>query len=217
MPQNSQIKTAVLIFAYSPSEEMLHKAIPKADDLYGELTEHTIKTVEKSGLSYFHFTEHEQKGSSFGERFTTAIQAVFDLGFKNVITIGNDSPQLKASQLINASRHLDKREFVLGPSMDGGFYLMGIHKSQFDATKFQDLPWQTTKTAAALLLLIQENNTPVVKLETLIDLDCVSDLKNFLLYSSKVPYVLTELVLCIIYGKILKFFRYPDVHLNLLI
>ena len=192
MPQKSKMTTAVLVFANSPSTEMFRKPIPNAENLYHELTEQVIQTVEKSGLSYFHFTEHEQIGSSFGERFTNAIQAVFDHGFDNVITIGNDSPQLKASHIRSASLHLDRREFVLGPSTDGGFYLMGIQRTQFNATKFKNLPWQTNRTAAALLGLIQETNPKVVRLETLTDVDCISDLKQLLKLPLSIPNAIME-------------------------
>lgn len=198
MPSISHMTTAVLVFAYSPSEEVLHKPIPKADALYYELTAKTLQTVEKSGLSYFHFTEHEQRGSNFGERFTNAIQTVFDHGFDKVITIGNDSPQLKAAQIKSASIHLDKGEFVLGPSTDGGFYLMGIHKSHFDASKFMDLPWQTHRTATAVLQLILQNNVSIARLETLSDLDCISDLKNSLKYNSSLPHIFIDLILSIL-------------------
>ncbi|MFT6930414.1 MAG: glycosyltransferase A (GT-A) superfamily protein (DUF2064 family) [Sediminicola sp.] len=190
--------TAVLVFAYSPSEEVRHKPIPKANALYYELTAKTLQTVEKSGLSYFLFTEHEQTGSNFGERFTNAIQAVFDHGFDKVITIGNDTPELKASQIKSASIHLDKGEFVLGPSTDGGFYLMGIHKSHFDASKLMDIPWQTNRTATAVLNLVQQNNISVARLETLSDLDCISDLKNFIKYNSSLPPVFIDLILSIL-------------------
>lgn len=190
--------TAVLVFAYSPLEEMLHKQIPKGDPFFNELTAHTLKTVEKSGLSYFHFTEHEQRGSNFGERFTNAIQAIFDHGFDKVITMGNDTPELKASQIINAAVHLDQQEFVLGQSTDGGFYLMGIHKTQFDADKFLEIPWQTNRTAAAVLHLIKENNTPIVTLESLSDLDCISDVLYFLNSNSKISTELRALLHSII-------------------
>ena len=184
--------TAVLVFANSPSAETLHKPIHNAENLYHELTGQVIQTVEKSGLPYFHFTEHEQTGFNFGERFTNAIQAVFDHGFDNVITIGNDSPQLKASHIKSASLHLNKQEFVLGPSTDGGFYLMGIQRTQFNATKFKNLPWQTNRTATTLLGLIQETNPKVVRLETLTDVDCISDLKQLLNLFHSIPNAIME-------------------------
>ena len=198
MPPKSLLSTAVLVFAYSPSEEMAHKHIPKAGALYTELTEQTLRKIDKSGLSYFHFTEHEQSGSTFGERFSNAIQFVFDHGFDNVITIGNDTPLLTASHIQRASICLDRGEFVMGPSTDGGFYLMGLHKSQFHVDKFKNLPWQTNRTATAVLTVIRENKTKIVQLEILSDIDGIEDLKNILKFKSKLTPQLAALIIFII-------------------
>lgn len=198
MSPNSDLSTAVLVFAYSPSEEMAHKHIPKAGALYAELTEQTLRKVDNAGLSYFHFTEHEQKGCTFGERFSNAIQVAFDHGFDKVITIGNDTPLLTASHIKAAALCLNRDEFVMGPFTDGGFYLMGLHKSQFHADKFKNLPWQTNRTAAALLTLIRENDTKIVQLEILSDIDGIADLKNILKFKSKLTPQLGALILSIL-------------------
>ncbi|MEJ1221518.1 DUF2064 domain-containing protein [Sediminicola sp. 1XM1-17] len=216
MPPKAHLSTAVLVFALSPSEEMLHKPIPKAAELYTELTKNTIHTVEKSGLSYFHVTENEQIGATFGERFTNAIQSVFDHGYENIITIGNDSPLLQVEQIKSASLHLANRQSVMGRCADGGFYLMGIHKSQFDAIEFKKIPWQTNRTAAAVLNLIQENNKAIVQLVTLTDIDCVQDLKDIIKLQSQVSDRLIQLMLYIIgfhsYHIEYKQYEYSEVH-----
>jgi len=59
-----------------------------------------------------------------------------------VITIGNDTPILKSHHIVEASRQLESKNVVLGPSLDGGFYLLGIHKTHFNREQFIDLPWQ---------------------------------------------------------------------------
>ena len=135
-------RTAILIFANSSKEEMKYKAIPKGNILFDVLTEHTLNTARKTGLPYFLMSEKEQIGSSFGERFVNAISSIFELDFDMVITIGNDTPQLKSSDIVRASKLLGAKKSVLGPSRDGGFYLMGIHKSQFDAKTFRECTCQ---------------------------------------------------------------------------
>ena len=73
-------KTAILIFANSAKEEA--NANPLQIVLFFEtLTNETINKVKQTGLPYFHFTEKQQIGNSFGARFTNAIQSVFDKGF----------------------------------------------------------------------------------------------------------------------------------------
>ena len=181
MPETLKIyTTAILVFANSSEEELKHKAIPMGSVLFQGLTEHAISTAKKTGLPYFLITEKGQYGSSFGERFVNAIKSIFDKGFDNVITIGNDTPQLKVSDILKASGYLSANKFVLGPSRDGGFYLMGLHKSQFDARAFVELPWKTNTLAKKITSVIESSNVHVIQLRILLDLDTNADLKRIL-------------------------------------
>jgi len=144
------------------------------------LNERVLKTVEKSGLDYFHFTEHEQSGNGFGNRFSNAIQRVFKKGYQQVICIGNDTPQLQGAHIRTAVDSLNQGIAINGPSLDGGFYLMGIHASQFDAKCFESLPWQTGKLASSYLQLLHNGNVQVGSLEHLIDLDSLGDVEQLL-------------------------------------
>ncbi|RAJ14142.1 TIGR04282 family arsenosugar biosynthesis glycosyltransferase [Arenibacter echinorum] len=172
--------TAILIFANSSKEELKYKTIPKGSILFDGLTEHALNTARKTGLPYFLISEKEQNGNSFGERFVNAISSIFAMDFDNVITIGNDTPQLKASDLGKASRLIGATKFVLGPSKDGGFYLMGLHKSQFDASAFSELPWKTNTLTTKIAALIAASNIDVIQLRVLLDLDTNADLKRIL-------------------------------------
>ncbi len=130
-------KTAILVFARSSKEETVHKSIYNGAQLFDSLTDYTLEIASKTHLPYFHFSEEQQIGDTFGERFINAIQAVFEKGYEQVITIGNDTPQLKVSHIIEAEKQLSSNKSVLGPSADSGFYLMGLHKSQFDHYAFR--------------------------------------------------------------------------------
>ncbi len=169
-------KTAILVFALSSKEEQKHKNINNGDNLFNALSEHSLKIVAKTGIPYFHYTEKEQEGDTFGERFTNAIQSVFNRGYKQIITIGNDSPQLKASHIKKAAMHLANDTSVLGPSADGGFYLMGLHRDNFDARKFKDLPWQTSNLGNELKKEFSTTQNSLVQLDRLFDIDNSQDL-----------------------------------------
>ncbi|SDS24508.1 DUF2064 domain-containing protein [Gramella sp. MAR_2010_147] len=171
--------SAVLIFANSAQKEILKKGI-LSPELFDKLNEQVLKTVKKSGLEYFLITENEQKGNSFGERFSNAIQEIFDKGYDHVISIGNDTPQLTSAHLKQASELLLDHKIVLGPSMDGGFYLMGIHKSLFRRTQFLKLPWQTTSLVKCVKRLIQKSGVASYRLEKLQDIDHAEDLNSLL-------------------------------------
>ena len=173
-------KTAILIFANSSTEELKYKAISKGNVLFDSLTEHALNTVKKTGLPFYLLTEKEQYGSSFGERFVNAINFVYEKGFESVITIGNDTPHLKSNDILRASQSVNAKKFVLGPSTDGGFYLMGLHRSQFHEGDFRHLPWQTNSLSKKITGLIEAQNIQVIRFHILQDLDSPSDLKKVL-------------------------------------
>jgi len=170
-------QTAVLIFANSSQGEGKFKSFAKGDAFVEELNENILQTVKKSKLPYYLYTEKEQVGKSFGERFSNAIQAVFEKGFDSVITVGNDTPQLRKHHILQAAKEIDKNKCVVGPSIDGGFYLMGLSKKQFSQISFLDLPWQTKSLEKTISLQIAATQTEVIKLDTLLDVDSTSDLK----------------------------------------
>lgn len=169
-------KTAILIFANSPEEEAVQKPFYKSVDLFQELNFRTLQMVRKTGIPFFHFTEKEQTGNSFGERYVNAIETVFKKGFENIITIGADTPQLHEKHLLEAVEKLKTTPLVMGPSTDGGYYLLGLSKSLFKRTIFLNLPWQTPQLRISFLKNVLPQVMEVTFLETFIDIDHVSDI-----------------------------------------
>ena len=180
-------KTAILIFAQSANEELKHKAIYKGKRLFKNLNEQILTTVKSTGLPYFLYTEAQQYGATFAERFTNAVSEVYAKGYDAVITIGNDSPQLQKKHLLQAQKSLLQKNFVLGPSTDGGFYLMGLRKSLFNREVFLKLPWQTNRLNNSLLAYIKTKEVAVTTLSTLFDIDTVNDLKAIINHSFLLP------------------------------
>lgn len=173
-------KTAILIFANSAKFEATQKPFQSSEALFHALNMHTVKIVEKSGLPYFLSSEKNQIGSSFGERFTNAIQSVYDKGYENVVTIGNDTPHLQTNHILKAVHQLQQNDIVLGPSKDGGFYLMGLKKSHFNVETFLKLPWQTSALSRNISRLTSSQNINLSYLETLSDIDTISDVKTII-------------------------------------
>lgn len=192
-------KTAILIFANSIHEELQNKSITGGKVLFSELTKKTITTVKHTELPFFIYTEKEQHGLTFGERFVNAIQDVYNKGYDNVITIGNDTPHLSKHHLIESVKQLENNTFVLGPSLDGGFYLMGLHKSQFNIDLFLKLPWQSRKLSTCISRLIKTAKIKMVTLEVLIDIDDINDIKSishfFKKFSKKLNKIIQNLLL----------------------
>ncbi|MHA7056389.1 TIGR04282 family arsenosugar biosynthesis glycosyltransferase [Aquimarina sp. M1] len=196
-----KVKTAILVFVNSSKEELLHKPIIGGERLFTELTKKTLKVVKKAGLPYFVFTEKDQQGKTFGERFVHAIESTYGLGFENIITIGNDTPHLKKHHLLESAIQLENRKFVLGPSLDGGFYLMGLHKSQFNRSAFLNLPWQSKELAKNISNLIKTAKIEIAQLETLRDIDCINDLKTIAKLAFAFSTILKKIIYRIIHPK----------------
>lgn len=173
-------KTAILIFANSAKQEALSKPFKSSVELFDALHHQTMQKVKNTGVPFIIYSEKEQVGTSFGERFTNAIQSVFNKGYTQIITIGNDTPHLQSRQIIQAIEQLKTNNIVLGPSLDGGFYLMGLRKSQFNRNTFLNLPWQTSRLTRSISRLITAKKIRLVMLEVLSDIDSLADVKSIL-------------------------------------
>ncbi|WP_158844760.1 DUF2064 domain-containing protein [Algibacter sp. L1A34] len=173
-------KIAILIFANSAEKEMVSKPLPSPSSLFEALNLQTINIAKKTGLPYFHLSENQQIGVNFGERFTNAIQSVYNKGYDTVITIGNDTPHLTAKHILKTAEKLKHHHVVLGPSTDGGFYLMGLKKDLFNPDVFLKLPWQTTNLNRNISKVLASETTQIHYLEVLTDIDNASDIERVL-------------------------------------
>lgn len=71
-----------------------------------------------------------QKGKDLGERMYKAIRKVMDLGYESVVLTGADLPLLTQEHLESGFGALEEKDVVLGPTPDGGYYLIGMNKPQ---------------------------------------------------------------------------------------
>lgn len=186
--------TAILIFAHSALEEVKNKHFKKGLELFSTLNATVIKTVKKTGLPYFIITQKEQTGNTFGERFTHAIDSVFKKGYSNIITIGNDCPELKTQQLQQAALHLQESKTSIGPTLDGGFYLLAFNKKQFDKKAFSQLPWQKASLRKELLKVLKSKNAIISNFCFFNDIDSQKDINYYLSDKNKInPEILSLL------------------------
>ncbi len=80
-----------------------------------------------------------QEGKDLGERMFNAINLLFKKGYKKVILIGSDSPDLPAVYIKDAFERLNFFKLVIGPSEDGGYYLIGMTEPM--EFLFKNIPW----------------------------------------------------------------------------
>jgi glycosyltransferase A (GT-A) superfamily protein (DUF2064 family) len=181
----NQKETALLVFSLSREKEIERKAIfygyhKKGNrTLFHLLIRQTEKLALQSGIDVFWIDEHQQTGPDFASRFTNAYQRLFDEGYENVVSIGNDCPDLSMELLRTAINSLQCKSMVLGPSSDGGVYLLGINKTVFDKDSFHRLPWQTDALQQGLETYGQNQDIEVEWLQELNDIDSFKDLQDY--------------------------------------
>ncbi len=121
-----------------------------------------------------------QAGSAFGERFQGALQAAFEGSAGPVVLVGSDIPGIDGSVVRQALEALEGEatRVVIGPSPDGGFYLLAASRPLGDT--LASVRWcgrETLRTLRAALLLA---GRPVTLLAPLADLDRPADLDRWL-------------------------------------
>lgn len=120
------------------------------------------------------FSKHIQDGDDLGERMMNAFKKVFDLGCKNVCLIGSDCYELQTEILQEAFEKLHKSQIVIGPSADGGYYLLGMNKLHPDL--FADKDWGTSTILKDTIETINKLGLTFSQLAELNDIDTEDDL-----------------------------------------
>jgi uncharacterized protein len=123
------------------------------------------------------FTCFAQQGQSLDQRMTHAFQHLFASGFENIILIGSDLPTLPMKCFQQAYACLEKSaEVVLGPSADGGYYLIGMNR--MIATIFDDIEWSSDDVLCQTIHKLDNLNLKYELLSEWYDIDTAKDLER---------------------------------------
>ena len=117
-----------------------------------------------------------QEGQGLGERLEHAFVHAYSLGFDRVIVIGSDSPDLPTSLLDRALGSLQSHDAVIGPSDDGGYYLIGFHVDTFCPSVFRDIEWSTEQVFDQTLRHLNQSEVDIQRLPQWQDVDTGPDL-----------------------------------------
>lgn len=115
-----------------------------------------------------------QSGGDLGERMASAIQSALAGGFGRAAILGSDLPGLPIEYLKRAFDALDEAEVVLGPSDDGGYYLIGARRLHPEL--FQKIPWGTDRVLALTRKRLKERSVSHALLPSWYDVDTPADL-----------------------------------------
>jgi uncharacterized protein len=124
------------------------------------------------------FTLVCQKGEDLGKRMYNAFSNLYKDKDEKIILIGTDIPDLSSSLIKETFKYLENYETVIGPSSDGGYYLIGLAKLNKDI--FSGVPWSTDKVLEITLKKLEEVNSSYKLLPELIDIDSEDDIVKWL-------------------------------------
>ncbi len=165
--------------------------VDKAHEVYLHLLEHTRNVAcqfEGSRHLYYasevtnndewsasEFHKHVQSTGDLGTRMQSAFEEVLSTKAKAVI-IGSDCPSLELKHIEQALNALEDHDVVIGPSEDGGYYLLGM--KQLQPVLFQDKQWSTDRLLEETINSMQSNGLSYLLLDTLNDIDTIEDLER---------------------------------------
>jgi uncharacterized protein len=112
-----------------------------------------------------------QRGDGFGERLFATVQDLLACGYGSVCLIDSDSPTVPAAAFEQAVAELQKEgdRVVLGPSQDGGYYLIGLKSAHSEL--FANIAWSTSSVFAETVAAAEVAGIEVVVLLLWYDVD----------------------------------------------
>src|SRR5262249_50859122 len=174
----SSSRRCVLVFARTPRAEARVKGLRSAEPLFRLAGQRLATAVDALGdvdlLAVGGVGALPQRGSDFGERLRNAFADARALGYETIVIVPGDVPGLGLPQLRRAFDLLRGHTVVLGPSPDGGVYLLGCRGPSDHV--LAGVRWQT---AFVLHDLLARSGTAPL-LPALGDLDCAADLPRLL-------------------------------------
>jgi uncharacterized protein len=129
------------------------------------------------------YDKHLQQGADQGERMTAAFTYAFAQGKDRVIIIGTDCMELETYSIKEAFAVLESNDVVLGPSKNGGYYLIGVRK--FLPTLFEDKRWDSDNLLMDTILDLKKINAEYYLLKTLNHINSSKDLDQLANFQEK--------------------------------
>ena len=192
------MKSIIIVLAKAPLKGEVKNRLGKnigmgrSKWVYEQLLYHTSKVTKKTKIKTVLFknknhkkleslfkhsiTSFLQKGKDLGEKMENTFLWAFEKKYQKVILIGTDLWSLNEKIVINSFKILNDNDLVIGPSYDGGYYLIGMKK--FNKNIFKNIPWSTNKVLEKTIS--KTKGKKISFLEIANDIDSFSDLKSSL-------------------------------------
>jgi rSAM/selenodomain-associated transferase 1 len=170
----------------------------RAAQIYREFAEHAFgiaEELEMGGAKVYLFydpaaTAHDirgwidrpfscvaQHGHTLGDRMHHAFATTFQEGAQRAVIIGTDVPEMQASLVNAAFDHLTANDIVIGPSLDGGYVLLGMTSPVKDV--FHGIVWSSPQVFDGTMARIAHLHLTCAVLPALADIDTEQDWREY--------------------------------------
>lgn len=159
--------------------EMLLKTIKKVLslndlDIYGF---YDGEFPEALALRYKKLVLINQQGKDLGEKMYNAVTYLYENHYNKIVLIGADSPDLPVEYISEAFSRLDSSDVVIGPSEDGGYYLIGMKRPE--DYLFKDIPWGSPRVLEGTINILKKQKIPYSLLPEWYDIDNLETLNRY--------------------------------------
>jgi rSAM/selenodomain-associated transferase 1 len=124
-------------------------------------------------------TWYHQHGADLGAKMENAFADAFLKGYDEVLVIGSDSPDLSVSILQASFMELGEHDMVIGPTFDGGYYLLGFKQPAFIQDVFRGISWSTEEVYKQTVAVARRHMLHYCEMPRWRDIDTVDDLREF--------------------------------------
>ena len=189
-PEPGNVKTR-LIGRLEPAETarlyraFLHDVADRLADFASrrdaDMTPVLAYTGDPEHPSFEHFRKRDfamipQGDGNLGDKLQSVTERCFSHGARRLVVIGSDSPTLMDRHLARAYRALAQNDVVLGPSFDGGYYLVGLTNPA--PRLFADIDWSTPDVLEQTVARCRELDLLPLLTEFWYDVDTFADLQR---------------------------------------
>jgi uncharacterized protein len=176
-PVEGKVKTRLgATIGHKDAVAVYYKLLTKVEQIITPLKQEVFVYSDEYFEGFFgSYKWFLQEGADLGEKMYQAFEEVFALGFEKVSIIGSDCFEL-TTKIIEES-FCKSTSTVLGPSYDGGYYLLSL--TQNDQEIFKTINWSTEKVRSQTIKQLELLSFSYTLLPVLTDIDDESDLELF--------------------------------------
>ncbi len=114
-----------------------------------------------------------QSGGDLGARMWAAVESGLSRGAQKILLLGCDCPQISKESVTSSFDALNRYDVVLGPTDDGGYYLLGLKEG--NPSLFRDIPWSTEKVFEKTLNILKFQTLSYFVHNAFSDVDTLED------------------------------------------